>query len=64
MRPVGGGKPLIWREVKAGSVETIDIAGPVTLTVGNPGAVTASLRGSAISLQEAPGKKFAQVSLK
>jgi cytoskeleton protein RodZ len=34
------------------------------LTVGNPGAVTATLRGSAVSLEQAPGKKFAQVSLK
>lgn len=64
VRPVGGGKPLLWREVKAGSTETIDLAGPVTLTVGNPGGVTATLRGAAVGLQEAPGKKFAQVSLK
>jgi cytoskeleton protein RodZ len=64
VRPVGGGKPLLWREVKAGSTETIDLAGPVTLTVGNPGGVTATLRGAAVGLQETPGKKFAQVSLK
>ncbi|MEW6763738.1 MAG: RodZ domain-containing protein [Pseudomonadota bacterium] len=64
VRPVGGGKALLWREVKAGSTETIDLAGPVTLTVGNPGGVTATLRGAAVGLQEAPGKKFAQVSLK
>jgi cytoskeleton protein RodZ len=64
VRPAGGGKPLIWREVKAGSTETVDVAGPVTLTVGNPGGVTATLRGSAVSLEQAPGKKFAQVSLK
>jgi len=64
VRPAGGGKPLLWREVKAGSIETIDLAGPVTLTVGNPGGVTATLRGAAVGLQETPGKKFAQVSLK
>lgn len=64
VRPVGGGKALLWREVKAGSTETIDLAGPVTLTVGNPGGVTATLRGAAVGLQETPGKKFAQVSLK
>ncbi len=64
VRPAGGGKPLLWREVKAGSTETIDLAGPVTLTVGNPGGVTATLRGAAVGLQETPGKKFAQVSLK
>jgi cytoskeleton protein RodZ len=61
---VVSGKRVLWREVKAGSTETIDVTGPATLTVGNPAAVTATLRGSALSLQEAPGKKFAQVSLK
>lgn len=61
---VVGGKRLLWREVKAGSTETFDITGPGTLTVGNPGAVTATLRGAAVSLEQAPGKKFAQVSLK
>jgi cytoskeleton protein RodZ len=60
----GGGKRLLWREVKAGSTETLELTGPVQLTVGNPGAVTATLRGSAVSLEQAPGKKFAQVSLK
>jgi cytoskeleton protein RodZ len=61
---VVGGKRVLWREVKAGSTETIDVTGPGMLTVGNPGAVTATLRGSAVSLEQAPGKKFAQVSLK
>lgn len=61
---VVGGKRLLWREVKAGSTETFDVTGPGMLTVGNPGAVTATLRGSAVSLEQAPGKKFAQVSLK
>lgn len=61
---VVGGKRVLWREVKAGSTETVDVTGPVTLTVGNPGAVTATLRGAAVSLEQAPGKKFAQVSLK
>ena len=64
VRPVGGGKPLLWREVKAGSTETIELAGPATLTVGNPGGVTATLRGAAVGLAETSGKKFAQVSLK
>lgn len=59
-----GGKRLLWREVKAGSTETFDVTGPGVLTVGNPGAVTATLRGAAVSLEQAPGKKFAQVSLK
>jgi cytoskeleton protein RodZ len=61
---VVGGKRVLWREVKAGSTETIDVTGPAQLTVGNPAAVTATLRGAAVSLEQAPGKKFAQVSLK
>lgn len=61
---VVGGKRVLWREVKAGSTETIDVTGPGMLTVGNPGAVTATLRGSVVSLELAPGKKFAQVTLK
>ncbi len=61
---VVSGKRVLWRELKAGSTETIDVTGPGTLTVGNPGAVTATLRGAALGLQETPGKKFAQVSLK
>jgi len=61
---VVGGKRVLWREVKAGSLETIDVTGPGMLTVGNPGAVTATLRGAAVNLEQAPGKKFAQVSLK
>lgn len=61
---VVGGKRLLWREVKAGSTETFDVTGPGVLTVGNPGAVTATLRGSPVSLEQSPGKKFAQVSLK
>ena len=61
---VVGGKRLLWREVKAGSTETFDVTAPGMLTVGNPGAVTATLRGSAVSLEQVPGKKFAQVSLR
>jgi len=61
---VVSGKRVLWRELKAGSTETIDVTGPGTLTVGNPGAVTATLRGAALGLPETPGKKFAQVSLK
>lgn len=61
---VVGGKRLLWREVKAGSTETFDVTGPGMLTVGNPAAVSATLRGSPVSLEQAPGKKFAQVSLK
>lgn len=63
VRPSGGGRPLISRLVKAGSTETIDIAGPVRLVVGNPAGVSATLRGAAVSLPQAPGKTISRVSL-
>ncbi|MES2740558.1 MAG: RodZ domain-containing protein [Pseudomonadota bacterium] len=51
------GAPLIARIVKAGSVETFSIDEPVLLVVGKPGAVDATLRGTALPLAEmAPGK--------
>lgn len=63
VRPAGGGRPLISRLVKAGSTETVDIAGPVRLVVGNPAGVSATLRGAAVSLPQAPGKTISRVSL-
>lgn len=63
VRPAGGGQPLISRLVKAGSTEMVDIAGPVRLVVGNPAGVSATLRGAAVSLPQAPGKTISRVSL-
>lgn len=58
------GAPLIARLVKAGSTETFDITEPVTLVVGKPGAVTATLRGAAVALPGAGTGAVARVSLK
>ena len=64
VRPSGGGRPLISRLVKAGSTETVEVAGPVNLVVGVPGAVTATLRGANVPLPQQPGKTIARVALK
>ena len=42
----------------------IEVAGPVNLTVGVPGAVTATLRGANVPLPQQPGKTIARVALK
>lgn len=57
------GAPLIARVVKAGSTETFDIKQPVTLVVGKPGVVSATLRGAAVELPVS-GSAAARVSLK
>jgi len=62
--PVGGGRPLISRLVKAGSTETVEVSGPATLTVGAPGGVSATLRGANVPLPQQPGKTVARVALK
>jgi cytoskeleton protein RodZ len=64
VRPSSGGRPLISRLVKAGSTESVEVAGPVNLTVGVPGAVTATLRGANVPLPQQPGKTIARVALK
>jgi len=64
VRPANGGKALISRLVKAGSTETIEVAEPVRLTVGNPGGVSATLRGANVALPQVSGKTIARVSLK
>lgn len=64
VRKAGGGKPLIARLVKGGSTETFDITEPVTVVVGKPDAVTATLRGETVALPLTPGKTFARVALK
>ncbi|NHZ41251.1 helix-turn-helix domain-containing protein [Massilia aquatica] len=56
------GAPLLSRLVKAGTVETFDITEPVTLVVGKPGGVSATLRGEAVSLPD--NGRAAKVKLK
>lgn len=63
VRPQGG-RALISRLVKAGSTETVEVPGTATLVVGNPGAVTATLRGAAVALPQVPGKTISRVTIK
>jgi cytoskeleton protein RodZ len=58
--PARGGKPLVSRLVKAGSSETVEVAEPVKVVVGNAQGVSATLRGAPVDL---PGKT-ARISLK
>ena len=63
VRPAKG-KPLFSRMVKGGQVETVTLAGPVTLIVGNPSAVDATLRGAPVALPTKRGGHGSRVSLK
>jgi cytoskeleton protein RodZ len=63
VRPARGGAPLISRLVKAGSTETVNVDGPVRMLVGNPGGVSATLRGAAVALPAVPGKTISRVNL-
>jgi cytoskeleton protein RodZ len=58
------GAPLISRLVKAGATESFEITEPVTLIVGKPGAVSATLRGAAVELPVESGKAVSRVNLK
>ncbi|MFC0134686.1 helix-turn-helix domain-containing protein [Massilia eurypsychrophila] len=58
------GAPLIARLVKAGGSETFDITEPVTLVVGKPSAVGATLRGAAVALPPVAGSSVSRVNLK
>jgi cytoskeleton protein RodZ len=58
------GAPLISRLVKGGSTETLEINEPVTLVVGKPTAVSATLRGAPVELTRVPGSTVSRVNLK
>lgn len=64
VRPTAGGRPLISRLVKAGSVETVEVTQPVNLVVGAPAGVTATLRGAPVTLPQTPGRTISRVALK
>jgi cytoskeleton protein RodZ len=63
VRPAKGGKDMIKRLVRAGSTETLNIDQPVRIIVGNPGAVSASLRGAPVALPPVPGKTYSLVNV-
>lgn len=55
---------VVAKVMKAGSVETFDISGPVTLTIGNIAGVEASLRGTPLKLANAATGNVARLHLK
>jgi cytoskeleton protein RodZ len=57
------GAPLLSRLLKAGSTESVEITEPVTLVVGKPDGVTATLRGAALPLPATKGA-VAKLSVK
>ncbi|HEU4853515.1 MAG TPA: RodZ domain-containing protein [Telluria sp.] len=59
----GSGRPLVSRLVKAGSTETVNITEPVTLVVGNPGGVDATLRGAPLALPPLKGSTVSRQKL-
>ena len=56
--------PVIARVIKAGSVETFDIAEPVTLTIGNIAGVEATLRGAPLELASVATGNVVRLRLK
>lgn len=62
VRPAKG-RALFSRLVKGGTTETLTVDQPVTLIVGKPGAVEATLRGTAVALPAVPGGRVARVQL-
>lgn len=63
VRPAKG-KALFSRLVKGGTVETVTVDQPVTLIVGRPSAVDASLRGAPLALPAIAGGKISRVNIK
>lgn len=63
VRPAKG-KPLLARMVRAGQSETLNLDQPVTLIVGKPSAVQATLGGAAVELPPIAGSTISRVSLK
>lgn len=58
------GAPLISRLVKGGTTESFEVTEPVTLVVGKPAAVSATLRGAAVALPPVAGSSVSRVNLK
>ncbi|MDB5756241.1 MAG: Helix-turn-helix protein [Massilia sp.] len=58
------GAPLISRLVKGGTTESFEVTEPVTLVVGKPSAVSATLRGAAVVLPPVAGSAVSRVNLK
>lgn len=58
------GAPLLSKLGRAGTTETVEVTEPVTLIVGKPASVDATLRGAAVPLPSIAGGTVARVSIK
>lgn len=58
-----GASPLFSGIVRAGNTETFDITQPVSLVVGNPAGVTATLRGVSLSLAPTGGSSITRLAI-
>jgi cytoskeleton protein RodZ len=54
---------MVSRILKAGTTESFDIAGPVSVTIGNASGVDATLRGKALDLTSTTGSNVARLNL-
>lgn len=64
VKRVADNNVLAARLVKAGTVETFEVDGPIKLTVGNIAGVEAVLRGEPIQLRTAGGGNVARLTIK
>ena len=55
---------VVSKVIRAGSVETFDVSGPLTLTIGNIAGVDARLRGNPLQLGDAVSGNVAKMKLK
>ena len=58
------GAPLLSKLGRAGTTETVEVTEPVTLIVGKPSSVDATLRGAAVPLPSIAGGTVARVAIK
>lgn len=63
VRPAKGA-PLLSKLVRAGNTETVDVKEPVTLVVGKPTGVVATLRGAPLDLPAVAGSTISRVAIK
>ena len=59
----GASGALVSRLVKAGSTETVNVTGPVTLVVGNPNGVSATLRGAPLALPKLKNSNVSRIKI-
>lgn len=59
----GASGALVSRLVKAGSTETVNVTGPVTLVVGNPNGVSATLRGAPLALPKLKNSNVSRLKI-